>query len=70
MDLGEIGWGRMDWICRTQDRYIWRVLVNTVMNLRFHKMLRYSSVVERLGGFSRRAQHHGEIYILSTVNMS
>jgi hypothetical protein len=30
MDLREIGWDGVDWI----DRYQWRALVNTVMNLR------------------------------------
>jgi hypothetical protein len=34
MDLGEIGWGGMDWIGLAQDREQWRALVNTVMNLR------------------------------------
>jgi hypothetical protein len=34
MDLGEIGRGGMDWIDLVQDRYRWRALVNTVMNLR------------------------------------
>jgi hypothetical protein len=34
MDLREIGWGSMDWIDLAQDRYQWRALVNTVMNLR------------------------------------
>jgi hypothetical protein len=34
MDLTEIGWGGMDWIDLAQDRGQWRVLVNTVMNLR------------------------------------
>jgi hypothetical protein len=34
MDLREIGWGGMDWIDVAQDRDQWRVLVNTVMNLR------------------------------------
>jgi hypothetical protein len=34
MDLGEIGWGDMDWTDLTQDRDQWRALVNTVMNLR------------------------------------
>jgi hypothetical protein len=28
MDLGEIGWGDVDWIGRTQDRDKWRALVN------------------------------------------
>jgi hypothetical protein len=34
MDLREIGWDGMDWIDLAQDRYQWRTLVNTVMNLR------------------------------------
>jgi hypothetical protein len=34
MDLREIGWDGMDWIDLTQDRDEWRVLVNTVMNIR------------------------------------
>jgi hypothetical protein len=34
MDLGEIGWGGMDWIDLAQDRDQQRVLMNTVMNLR------------------------------------
>jgi hypothetical protein len=39
IDLGEIRWDGMDWIDVAQDRDQWRALVNTVMNLRFHKML-------------------------------
>jgi hypothetical protein len=34
MDLGEIRWDGMDWIDLDQDRGQWRVLVNTVTNLR------------------------------------
>jgi hypothetical protein len=34
MDLVEIGWGGVDWIVLSQDRYRWRALVNAVMNLR------------------------------------
>jgi hypothetical protein len=34
MVLRKIGWGSMDWIDLAQDRDQWRVLVNTVMNLR------------------------------------
>jgi hypothetical protein len=34
MDLREIGWSGMDWIDLAQDRNQWKVLVNTVMNLR------------------------------------
>jgi hypothetical protein len=34
MDLREIVFGDVDWIHWAQDRYRWRALVNTVMNLR------------------------------------
>jgi hypothetical protein len=34
MDLGEIGWGGVDWIDLGEDRDQRRALVNTVMNLR------------------------------------
>jgi hypothetical protein len=34
MDLGEIGFGDVDWIYLAQDRDRWRVIVNMVMNLR------------------------------------
>jgi hypothetical protein len=34
MGLREIRWDGMDWIHLVQDRYQWRALVNTVMNLR------------------------------------
>jgi hypothetical protein len=34
MDLGEIGWDGRDWIELAQDRDQWRVLENTVMNIR------------------------------------
>jgi hypothetical protein len=34
MDLGDIGWGNVDWIQMAQDRDRWRAFVNTVMNLR------------------------------------
>jgi hypothetical protein len=34
MDLREIGFGDVDWIHLAQDRDRWRVIVNTVMNLR------------------------------------
>jgi hypothetical protein len=33
MDLGEIGWGGVDWICLAQDRDKWMALVNAVMIL-------------------------------------
>jgi hypothetical protein len=34
MDLLEIGVSVVDWIGVAQDRYRWRALVNSVMNLR------------------------------------
>jgi hypothetical protein len=34
MDLGEVGWGDVDWIGLAQDRDRWKALVNAVMNLR------------------------------------
>jgi hypothetical protein len=34
MDLLEIGVSVVDWIGLAQDRYMWRALVNSVMNLR------------------------------------
>jgi hypothetical protein len=34
IDLGEIGWGCVEWIHLVQDRYHSRALVNAVMNLR------------------------------------
>jgi hypothetical protein len=34
MDLGEVGWGDMDWIGLAKDRNRWRALVNSVLNLR------------------------------------
>jgi hypothetical protein len=34
MDLGEVGWGDVDWIGLAKDRNRWRELVNSVLNLR------------------------------------
>jgi hypothetical protein len=34
MDLGEMGWGDVDWIDLAQDRNMWRALVNPILNLR------------------------------------
>jgi hypothetical protein len=34
MDLGEVGWGGVDWIGLAQDRNRWRALVNSVLNFR------------------------------------
>jgi hypothetical protein len=34
MDLGEVGWGDVDWIGLVKDRNRWRALVYLVLNLR------------------------------------
>jgi hypothetical protein len=34
MDLIEVGWCVVEWICLAQDRDKWRALVNSVLNLR------------------------------------
>jgi hypothetical protein len=39
MDLGEVGWGDVDWIGLAKDRNRWRALVNSVLKFRFHEML-------------------------------
>jgi hypothetical protein len=33
INLTELALDGMDWICLAQDRYMWRALVNAVMNL-------------------------------------
>jgi hypothetical protein len=32
MDLGEVGWGDVNWIGLAKDRNRWRALVNSVLN--------------------------------------
>jgi hypothetical protein len=34
MDLGEVGWGDVDWIDLAKDRNRWRALVYSVLDLR------------------------------------
>jgi hypothetical protein len=33
MDIGEVGWGDVDWIDLAKDRNRWRAVVNSVLNL-------------------------------------
>jgi hypothetical protein len=33
MDLGEVGWGDVNWIDLAKDRNRWRALVNSVLNI-------------------------------------
>jgi hypothetical protein len=53
----------MDWIDLAQDRYQWRALVNTVMNLQFEiltgKFKRVQSVIKKLVSPSEKYQHEG-----------
>jgi hypothetical protein len=49
MDLVEVGWGDVDWIGLAQDRDRWGALVNSVLNLGFHKMLGNYRVSKELG---------------------
>jgi hypothetical protein len=48
MDLLEIVLGVVDLIYLAQDRYRWRAVVKTVINLRFHKMLGNYQVAAQL----------------------
>jgi hypothetical protein len=34
MDLGEVGWGDVDWIGLAKDWNRWRAVVNSILNLR------------------------------------
>jgi hypothetical protein len=34
MDLGEMGWGDVDWNGLAKDRNRWRAVVNSILNLR------------------------------------
>jgi predicted small integral membrane protein len=49
LDLVEVGWVDVDWIGLAQDRNRWRALVNSVLNLRVHKMLGNYQVCKQLG---------------------
>jgi hypothetical protein len=58
MDFREIGWDGMDWTDLAYGWDQWRVLVNTVMNLRIpYNAGKFLSSCT-IGGLSRRAQLH------------
>jgi hypothetical protein len=58
MDLGQVGWGDVDWIGRAQGRNRWRALVNSVLNLWVVcNALKLLSGLTT-GGFSSSAQLH------------
>jgi hypothetical protein len=56
--LKEMGSGDMDWIDLAQDRDLWRVLVNTVMNLRVPQNVGKFCGGCASGGLSIRVQLH------------
>jgi hypothetical protein len=58
MNLREIGCHGTDWIDLTQDRYQWRALVKTIMNLRVPNNVWNVLSSCTTSGFSRRAQFH------------
>jgi hypothetical protein len=56
MDLGEMGWGEVDWIGLAQDRSRWRALVNSVLNLWIPLIAGKRSTGLTAGGLSRSGQ--------------
>jgi hypothetical protein len=56
MDLGEVGWGDVDWIGLAQDRNRRRALVNSVWNLRVPRNARKLSSDLTSSGVSSSAQ--------------
>jgi hypothetical protein len=58
MDLGEVGWGDVDWIRLAEDRNRWRALVNSVLNLRVPRNVGKLSSGLTSSGLSSSAQLH------------
>lgn len=48
MNVTDIWWGCLDWICLAQDRDNWRTIVNTVVELRVNEMLENTGVASRM----------------------
>jgi hypothetical protein len=62
MDLGEVGWGYVDWIGLAKDRNRWRALVNSVLNLRVPSNAGKLSSGLTSSGLSVSAQLHTVSY--------
>jgi hypothetical protein len=56
IDLGEIGWGGLDWIGLAHDKDKWRALVNVVKNLRVPRNAGKLSTGYTAGDLSSSAQ--------------
>jgi hypothetical protein len=70
MDLVEIVLGGLDWIDLAQNRYRWRALVNSVMNLRVPYNDEKLSSGYTTGGLSSTAQFHRVSYLFSSSTRS
>jgi hypothetical protein len=58
MELGQVGWGDVDWIGLAQDRNRWRALVNSVLNIQVPRNAGKISSGLTTGGLSSSAQLH------------
>jgi hypothetical protein len=58
MDLGEVGWGYVDWIGLAKDRNRWSALVKSVLNLRVSLNAGKLSSGLTSSGLSSSAQLH------------
>jgi hypothetical protein len=58
MDLGQVGWGDVEWIGLAQDRDRWRALVNSVLNLWVPRNAGKLSSVQITRNLSNSAQPH------------
>jgi hypothetical protein len=59
MDLGEVGWGDVDWIGLAKDRNRWRALVNSVLNLRVCRKVSHVYVTQQ------DAPHRDNFFIMN-----
>jgi hypothetical protein len=62
MDLGEVGWGDVDWIALALDRDRWRALLSSVLNLRAPQNAGKLSSVQTSRDLSSSAHLHSVSY--------